>query len=98
MFELKPCPFCGGKAVFTGKMYNLNGDKDQQTVFTISCSKCDVSLPKYGSIRYRFSRDGNLSIYHDDRDSVVGEWNKRAGESDVAETRKGAAKKVVFAE
>lgn len=87
MFELKPCPFCGGKAVFTGKMYNLDGGNGQQTVFTISCSKCDVSLPKYASIQYRFSRDGNLSIYHDERDSVVSEWNKRTSESEAAERR-----------
>lgn len=81
MYELKPCPFCGGKAVFTGKMYNMEGDNAQQTVFTISCSNCQVSLPTtYGSIQYRFSVNGSLHIYHDDRDSATSEWNKRAGE------------------
>ena len=84
MYELKPCPFCGGKAVFTGDMYDMEGDNAQQTVFTISCSKCRISLPTYGSIRYRFSGNGELSIYHDERDAVVRAWNKRArGEQDA---------------
>ena len=82
MFELKPCPFCGGKAIFSGKMYNMEGDNAQQVVFTISCSKCDLSFPATGFIRYRFTRNGILSIYHDDRDDVVRKWNERIGEMD----------------
>lgn len=80
-YILKPCPFCGGRAIFDGTMYDMKGDNTQQTVFTISCSKCNVSLPTYGSIRYRFYKNGNLSIYHDDRDEVVRKWNERISES-----------------
>lgn len=45
MIELKPCPFCGGKAKisfretdFYGK--NAYGDKKSKYVFQVICNKC----------------------------------------------------------
>lgn len=49
MNELKPCPFCGGKADF---VYFNNGSRYRSNVIykndkcTVKCLKCEVELPR----------------------------------------------------
>lgn len=49
MDELKPCPFCGGKAV---PIYCENGSSYTSNILylskrgTIKCSKCEIRLPR----------------------------------------------------
>ncbi len=50
MAELKPCPFCGGKARCTFGKYNLLGAygtaDEERRWYGVRCSKCGVSQPK----------------------------------------------------
>ena len=67
MAELKPCPFCGGKAKRKFGKYNLLGaygtqNEDRQW-FGVSCSKCGVEQPKRK---------------YDTRESATEAWNRRA--------------------
>ena len=45
MTELKPCPFCGGKAKFFTKAHTERGIT-RGWIFGIYCSQCDVTTPK----------------------------------------------------
>lgn len=58
--ELKPCPFCGGKAIFGGM------DFEEGDVERIECSDCGVRNPhimtkaraiKYWNTRYEYLAD-----------------------------------------
>ncbi len=65
--ELKPCPWCGGKAEF----YEFH-DYDWST---IQCSKCE-SFQRHaerGSDGHEFS-----TAYFDTRAEAVSAWNRRA--------------------
>lgn len=43
--ELKPCPFCGGKAMFF-TIVNKSSHSDVGVMFKIKCMKCGTELPK----------------------------------------------------
>lgn len=79
--ELKPCPFCGGEAVFS-----VNNDAitpDCGTVrfyFTIKCRKCGVSPDKtFGCARVSMGQNGEFNINRDEMDKAAKEWNGRIG-------------------
>lgn len=78
MAELKPCPFCGGKAehVVTGVEHSSG------TVgfgFAIKCTKCHAQNPKAsGAVRIRYGADGELHVFDDARGMATVEWNRRS--------------------
>lgn len=64
--ELKPCPFCGGKAVFntikyTSQVDGVNIPSQHHEVF---CSKCFVQT---------------CSVMGGDANNVIDTWNRRVG-------------------
>ena len=77
--ELKPCPFCGGKAVFEQMDF---GKADRRSVgmqFKIRCKKCGSTVPKsFGSVFIKLSKTGELNIWIDDRAEAIEAWNRRA--------------------
>lgn len=77
--ELKPCPFCGGKAVFEQRDY---GKADRCSVgmqFHIRCKKCGSTVKKtFGSVFIKLSETGELNIWSDDRAEAIEAWNRRA--------------------
>lgn len=82
--KLKPCPFCGGKAVYT----TTNNVSDHHCVgfdFEVCCEDCEMVLPGRYKIRFSFTENGELNILTDERQIVAGKWNKRAGEDGVEE-------------
>lgn len=83
MDNLKPCPFCGGKAVIqqTGvKIMETNRDSVRFD-FRIVCINCKATAPgAYGYISANLSRDGDVNVWHDDRPSAVGSWNRRTND------------------
>lgn len=43
--ELKPCPFCGGNAMFL-TITNKSSHSAVGVMFKIKCMKCGIELPK----------------------------------------------------
>lgn len=78
-YELKPCPFCGGKAWFSQTSYGTTDRDSVMFHFSIRCRKCNASAPgSNGYIALDFSTTGKLRIWHDDRNKAIEEWNRRA--------------------
>lgn len=78
--KLKPCPFCGGKAIFRAisSGYNTNGGNGIGWTFDIECECCGVQLKKIGELRLSLGKNGELVVVEDERLSVAEEWNRRA--------------------
>lgn len=76
--ELKPCPFCGSKALFVQKAY---GTKDGSE---ISCGKCFAKAPHSdGKVLVKIGPNGELFTWQDGRQEAVVAWNRRANDYDL---------------
>lgn len=75
MKELKPCPFCGGKATIIKQevpepMKTMWGDDAPKEVMTVGCDTLECLLyHRHGSARLMFMPD-NIDI-------LVERWNRR---------------------
>lgn len=67
MFELKPCPFCGGKVD-----YQYDGAFE---ISGIRCSQCH-SMTKF----YRIPKPKKSETYGESMDKWAECWNRRGGE------------------
>ena len=61
--QLKPCPFCGGKAKIEKNLYEPDDMKGG-----VYCTKCQASLSKF---------DINYQVEEMDRDEAIKQWNTR---------------------
>lgn len=80
MFNLKPCPFCGGNASYsqTGTGYDFNS---VFLDFRISCNKCGAVAPgSRGRMKMKLDSDGKLSVFEDGRVAAEEAWGRRADE------------------
>lgn len=73
--DLRPCPFCGGPAVFVPDLMasdaNMLGWR-----FYVACSGCGVSYKnKPWRVLTRFCGDGNIVFVRDDRPEALALWN-----------------------
>ena len=82
-FDLKPCPFCGGKAVFE----TVSTDSSSYGVsftYTIKCSKCGCTPFKDNSVMTVFlTKDGDVIRTAESQakqERLVKEWNNRPTE------------------
>lgn len=75
--ELKPCPFCGGKADFKTKS-NLSRHWEVGFDFTIKCSECDIEIPSTYRVTLILGRGGQLNEIIDERQKAMDDWNRRA--------------------
>lgn len=80
MDKLKPCPFCGGEAEFDQTAYGRTTDHSSVSLqFEIRCKKCGATAPNaYGYISINLSSNGELNIWHDDKNPAIDAWNRRA--------------------
>ena len=82
--ELKPCPFCGGKAeVHT----HSHGEHCGQHIFylNITCSKCGATPPSRGevfTVGVRVDNKGELVILNDKRKALANAWNGRVKDAE----------------
>jgi Lar family restriction alleviation protein len=77
--DLKPCPFCGGKASFEQRSYGTTSPDSVRLGFSIRCIKCGTFVPGAdGYIAINLSSIGELNIWHDDRKQAFDAWNRRA--------------------
>mgnify|MGYP004690464921 CR=1 FL=1 len=78
--KLKPCPFCGGKAVFKCCLTGRSG-YDIWWSYKVCCSRCGVEFPDREELetKLRIGDDGKIFCVIDDRLKAAGLWNKREG-------------------
>ena len=78
MDKLKPCPFCGGTAVFVKKSIG-HGGGCAIFDFEISCDSCSAKAPEaYGCIEFYLDQCGEVKVRIDQRAQVIEAWNRRA--------------------
>lgn len=78
--ELKPCPFCGGKAVFKTAEIKT-GIEMIHLIFKIKCQKCESSQTREFHNIFQLDKSGEVKILRDDRKEAVAAWNQRAGDT-----------------
>ena len=80
--ELKPCPFCGGKAEFAVSK-NESSDLDVGFKFYIRCSACNIAQPRNYAVSLKLSQKGVIMPVKDEREMAVKAWNKRAERKNI---------------
>lgn len=83
--EIKPCPFCGGKAAIKQRGVEVMATNRDSVRFdfSIRCINCDATAPgAFGYISANLSRTGDLNIWHDERPSAIESWNRRTADND----------------
>lgn len=79
MIELKPCPFCGGKAVIQQTDCGVFSSTAVRIGFRICCKRCDATASKsIGFLAANLMEDGSINIFIDDRETAIASWNRRA--------------------
>lgn len=81
--EIKPCPFCGNDAKIVQTGYGTESPNSAKLSFRIECVKCSATAPEAsGYISINLSNSGRLNIWHDDRESAIEAWNRRASDDE----------------
>ena len=78
--SLKPCPFCGNKAVFS-VVETRSGGGQVSLVYTIRCNRCVIAQTQRAHTDIRLSEAGEIVLIDDQRDEVAELWNRRADEN-----------------
>ena len=77
--SLKPCPFCGGKAMFL-TIRNKPLHSDVGVMFKIKCMKCGTEPPKSYECEMYMDQDGGIRTGKDERTKATADWNRRAND------------------
>lgn len=81
MIELKPCPFCGGKATII--LIDTEWERDEKGImhiqhsYAVGCAKCQINAKTYSSNIYQ-DVDGNIEIKKNGAKEAAEAWNRRA--------------------
>ena len=75
-YNLRPCPFCGGNAVFKVNGTISSPSKSAMT-FCVQCVKCGARAPSghVSEISFKLYDDGELKITKDERSYEAAWWN-----------------------
>lgn len=77
--KLKPCPFCGGKAIY--KIISNNSTHHCVGFgFKVECEDCGMNLPGRYDMSFSLTEDGELNVLLDKRPIAAEKWNRRVGE------------------
>lgn len=81
--ELKPCPFCGGKA--EARISPNSRSEEGESFYEVRCKKCGVHVTgksfNFWTVEYNAEKPQDLL-------SAVNRWNKRASETSGRKTGK----------
>lgn len=85
MNELKPCPFCGGKANFlvtaSCVRETSNGCVFYCYNFGVHCTICKLTTPKTDyRIEFLLSDFVELAFLNDERELAIEAWNRRVND------------------
>lgn len=76
--QLKPCPFCGGEAVYIIYKNYIRGTAHEWQ-FGIKCTNCMVELPVRDFIvTADMNSNGEIVFIKDERGKAADMWNRRA--------------------
>lgn len=77
--DLKPCPFCGGKAKLrmASRGYDDSGRTRLINQFKVYCTECDMETPTFVSDIWQ-AEDGTVHIVKNGAELAVAAWNRRA--------------------
>lgn len=79
MIELKPCPFCGGKATVQGKHTEIYDAWANHPVlrakYRVGCEKCGIYFWQWHEIQLT---DGQPAVIKNGYGEAVEAWNRRA--------------------
>lgn len=82
--ELKPCPFCGGKAIF--ETFSLNNTSFSVGFkYEIRCEECKAGLPKIYETNLSLTDDGIIDVLKDGREAAASDWNRRTDNENIKE-------------
>lgn len=88
MSELKPCPFCGGKAEFVVKG-NISNHCGVAFTYVIACSKCKCTpMSKSSEMHIYLDKNGEIKMTGASdvtKQCMIDEWNTRVNEKGDAE-------------
>lgn len=77
MKELRPCPFCGGKAK-AKTISNKSTHYNIGFVFEIICEECGAKYPKQYGVDLELQEDLSIkAIGEDKREEAIKDWNNR---------------------
>ena len=77
--ELKPCPFCGGNAMFL-TITNKSSHSNVGVMFKIKCMKCETELPKSYECEMYMDQNGCIRTGKDQLTKATTYWNRRASD------------------
>lgn len=80
--ELKPCPFCGEKAMFL-TITNKSSHSVVGVMFKIKCMKCGTEFPKSYECEMYMDQDGGIRTRKDERTKAITDWNRRANDENT---------------
>ena len=89
MSELKPCPFCGGEAVYRPAKYNAVSFEDKGEFFHqyrvelyAGCKRCHIRTETYVH-NIAVNREGVPYIEHNGYNKVAEMWNRRVSDENA---------------
>lgn len=83
MYNLKPCPFCGGEAKMQMTSYirikSTGGEELLGRTVDIKCGNCDARSGGWNKYRVlaQIDDNGNVTYKEDGRKKAAEEWNRR---------------------
>jgi Lar family restriction alleviation protein len=79
-YKLKPCPFCGGKAIYV--TVQAGPSKEGSYLFyNLRCKSCNAHPPgAYGGIFTTMKENGKVQIEKLGEKEAVEAWNRRAAD------------------
>lgn len=72
--KLLPCPFCGGKGIFT----TISNESDHYCVgfeFKVKCEDCGVESPNRYGVSFSLTEEGKINTLEDERGYAANDWN-----------------------
>ena len=79
--DLKPCPFCGGKASLVQPGSGFKPGSALTARFYVKCMDCDICTSDYET-EVCIGHDGTIVVNQNGAEEAIKRWNRRKGDED----------------